>query len=100
MDFINKLSKNENVFFLNNILHNLDKKGIFLLGTPSKESSNYASNISKIVNKNLYSSDDLKKLLKKYFGNVFIFSMNDEVVHTGYSKMAHYLIALCANKIK
>ena len=100
LDFINKLSKNENVFFLNNILRNLDKKGVFLLGTPSKESSNYASNISKIVNKNLYSSDDLKKLLKKYFENVFIFSMNDEVVHTGYSKMAHYLIALCANKIK
>ena len=100
LDFINKLSKKENIFFLNNILHNLDKKGIFLLGTPSKESSNHASDISKIVNKNLYSSNDLKKLLKKYFGNVFIFSMNDELVHTGYSKMAHYLIALCANKIK
>ncbi len=26
---------------------------------------------------------------------VFLFSMNDEVVHTGFSKMAHYLLALC-----
>jgi hypothetical protein len=25
-----------------------------------------------------------------------MFSMNDEVVHTGFGPMAHYLIALCA----
>jgi len=24
--------------------------------------------------------------------------MNDEVVHTGYHKMAHYLLALCCGK--
>jgi hypothetical protein len=27
-----------------------------------------------------------------------MFSMNDEVVHTGYHKMAHYLFALCCHK--
>jgi hypothetical protein len=27
-----------------------------------------------------------------------MFSMNDEVVHTGYHKMAHYLFALCCEK--
>ena len=27
--------------------------------------------------------------------DVFMFSMNDEVVHTGYSKLAHYIFALC-----
>lgn len=30
-----------------------------------------------------------------HFHNVFMFSMNDEVVHTGYGKMSHYNIALC-----
>src|SRR5262249_47894355 len=35
-------------------------------------------------------------LLEKYFAHVFIFSMNDEVVHTGFSPMAHYLFALCS----
>jgi hypothetical protein len=40
----------------------------------------------------------LKMLLELYFHNVFIFSMNDEVVHTGYYKMAHYLLALCVGK--
>jgi len=33
--------------------------------------------------------------LGAYFANVFIFSMNDEVVHTGFGKMSHYNIALC-----
>ena len=35
----------------------------------------------------------LKRLMVRYFHDVFIFSMNDEVVHTGYHKMAHYLLA-------
>jgi len=26
---------------------------------------------------------------------VFSFSMNDEVVHTGFEKMAHYLFVIC-----
>jgi len=37
-------------------------------------------------------------MLKNYFNNVFLFSMNDEVVHTGFNKMAHYLIAICCAK--
>ena len=62
-----------------------------------KNQKKFASNITKLVNKNAYSGDELKLILK-YFNNVFLFSMNDEVVHTGFNKMAHYLIALCTNK--
>jgi hypothetical protein len=36
--------------------------------------------------------------MQRFFHNVFMFSMNDEVVHTGYHKMAHYLFALCCGK--
>ncbi len=36
--------------------------------------------------------------MSEYFHNVFMFSMNDEVVHTGYHRMAHYVIALCAGR--
>src|SRR5438045_4123498 len=32
------------------------------------------------------------------FENGFLFSMNDEVVHTGFHPMAHYLFALCAGR--
>ncbi|MCA6302689.1 MAG: hypothetical protein IM629_12150, partial [Phenylobacterium sp.] len=34
----------------------------------------------------------------KFFSNVFLFSMNDEVVHTGFAPMAHYLFAIGAGK--
>ena len=30
--------------------------------------------------------------------NVFVFSMNDEVVHTGFHKMANYVFAIGAGK--
>jgi hypothetical protein len=43
---------------------------------------------------NMKSADSLKDLLAQYFHNVFIFSMNDEMVHTGFYPMAHYLMAL------
>jgi hypothetical protein len=33
-------------------------------------------------------------LLAQSFHNVFVFSMNDEVVHTGFHQMAHYVIGL------
>jgi hypothetical protein len=28
----------------------------------------------------------------------FLFSMNDEVVHTGFAPVAHYLFAVCCQK--
>ena len=98
LDFINKVSKNKESLFLKNCLRLLKSNGIFVVGTPSKESKKFASNITKLVNKNEYSGDEFKLILKKYFNNVFLFSMNDEVIHTGFNKMAHYLIALCTNK--
>ena len=41
-----------------------------------------------------------KKLMQKYFHNVFMFSMNDvaKSFHTGFGKMSHYNIALCCGK--
>ena len=32
--------------------------------------------------------------MRRYFENVFIFSMNDEVCIQGFSPMAHYLFAV------
>ena len=36
--------------------------------------------------------------MKIFFKHVFLFSMNDEVVHTGFEKMAHYLFVVCCAK--
>lgn len=76
----------------------LEPQGAAVIGMPSLESQDYASPISKQGHVNCKTMPDFKATMERHFHNVFMFSMNDEVVHTGYHKMAHYLIALCAGK--
>lgn len=76
----------------------LSDDGAMIIGMPSLESQVYASPASKEGHINCKSMPDFRMLMQKYFHSVFMFSMNDEVVHTGYFRMAHYLIALCAHK--
>jgi hypothetical protein len=68
------------------------------VGTPSLQSQAYASALSKRGHVNCKDAPGLKALMAKFFHNVFIFSMNDEVVHTGFHPMAHYLLALCCHR--
>jgi hypothetical protein len=77
----------------------LNAKGIFIVGMPSLESQKYASAASKEGHINCKSGDDLRDLCRKYYRQVFMFGMNDEVLHTGYFPMCQYLIALCVNKL-
>ncbi|WP_104743531.1 hypothetical protein, partial [Helicobacter cinaedi] len=70
-------------------------RGIAIFGIPSLESQVYASRMSRLEHINCKNGDELKKFCQKYFYHCFVFSMNDEVVHTGFYPMAHYLLALC-----
>jgi hypothetical protein len=48
---------------------------------------------------NCKTGGELRALLNQFFHNVFLFSMNDEVVHTGFTPMAQYLLASgCARR--
>jgi 2-polyprenyl-3-methyl-5-hydroxy-6-metoxy-1,4-benzoquinol methylase len=76
----------------------LDPNGAVIIGMPSLESQAYASPPSREGHINCKTMPDLNALLGEFFHNVFMFSMNDEVVHTGYHKMAHYLFGVCAGK--
>ena len=84
--------------FLNSMFAGLDPSGVAIIGMPSLESQQYASEQSRQGHVNCKSGEDLRSLMREYFDNVFLFSMNDEVVHTGFVKMAHYLLALCCGK--
>jgi len=86
--------KQENTFIIN-MISSLKDNGSVIIGLPSIESQEYASPQSKKGHVNCKSGEDFKQLMKKYFYNVFLFSMNDEVVHTGFDKMSHYLFTLC-----
>lgn len=89
-------AKDENKF-IGNICKSLTGEAAFIVGMPSLESQIYASAGSKLGHINCKTSPDLKALMEKYFHSVFMFSMNDETIHTGYHKMAHYIFALCAH---
>ena len=83
--------------FIANIMQGLTENAIMIVGMPSFESQTYASEGSKAGHVNCKSAPDLKRLMEEFFHSVFLFSMNDEVVHTGYHKMAHYIFTVCAH---
>ncbi|MEM7744402.1 MAG: class I SAM-dependent methyltransferase [Pseudomonadota bacterium] len=87
------LPKDEDAY-LTNIAASLGEHGVFIAGMPSLESQEYASPPSKAGHVNCKTAPDLKAALERHFHNVFVFSMNDEVVHTGFHKMAHYIFAM------
>ncbi len=98
IDVIEHIPKKKEEIFVENIVRSLNEQGVVLIGTPSLQSQVYASTLSRQGHVNAKDAPGLKKLLARYFHNVFIFSMNDEVVHTGFYPMAHYLLALCCGK--
>jgi len=84
--------------FITNINASLVAPGVLIVGMPSLESQPYASAPSKAGHVNCKTAPDLKAVLLRHFHDVFMFSMNDEIVHTGFHKLAHYLFALCVGK--
>lgn len=98
LDVLEHISPRKERVFLNNLMASLAPHGVVIIGMPSLESQRYASKFSRAGHVNCKSMPDLRKTMGRYFHNVFMFSMSDEVVHTGYHKMAHYLMALCCER--
>jgi cyclopropane fatty-acyl-phospholipid synthase-like methyltransferase len=81
--------------FMRNITHMLRDDGVFVVGMPSLESQIYASKGSRDHHVNCKTEQSLREILEKYFMNVFILGMNDEVLHCGFGPMTHYRLAVC-----
>ena len=90
-------NKSENKF-LSNICNSLEKTGTLIVGIPSLEFQKFSNKDNGHIN--CKTGENLKKFLKKYFHNVYLFSMNDEVVSTSLLKMACYFLAICSHKKK
>jgi hypothetical protein len=84
--------------FLESLVGSLKPHAVAVIGMPSLESQAHASAQSRDGHVNCKAAVDLKSLLERYFRHVFMFSMNDEVVHTGFYKMAHYLLGVCCEQ--
>lgn len=94
IDVIEHLDRHLNNVFMENTCKSLHVNGICIIGTPNVTANKYASERSRVQHINLFSYGKLRSQLERFFHNVFMFSMNDEVVHTGYGPMAHYLFGM------
>ena len=98
MDVIEHIPQAEEDTYLQRVCDNLKDDGFCVIGTPNVTASEYACEASKVGHINLFDAARLKALFEKKFKNVFIFGMNDEVVHTGFHPMCHFLVVLACNR--
>ncbi|MEQ9560275.1 MAG: class I SAM-dependent methyltransferase [Rhodospirillales bacterium] len=80
--------------YYENIARSLGPRGAAIIGTPNKAAEAHQSPQSREGHINLKSPRQLKADMENWFDYVLMFGMNDEVVHTGFPDMAHYLFAV------
>ena len=99
LDVIEHIPPADEGRFIDNIARSLVPSGALILGCPTIESQAYASPQSKAGHVNCKDGAGMRAALGRHFENVFVFSMNDEVVHTGFFPMSHYVLGLgCGRK--
>lgn len=98
LDVLEHIAEADEDRFLRNMIDPLMEKGVCIVGMPSLESQAYASVQSREGHVNCKPQPEFATTMQRYFHNVFMFSMNDEVVHTGFHAMSHYNIALCCGR--
>ena len=94
LDVIEHIPKENEHKYFENIVSSLTDNAVFIIGTPNITANEYASPLSQAGHINLHSHKTLKAKMEKYFINCFSFSMNDEVVHTGFGPMSHYIFIM------
>jgi 2-polyprenyl-3-methyl-5-hydroxy-6-metoxy-1,4-benzoquinol methylase len=98
LDVLEHIPAEDEDRLIRNVLASLTEAGVAIFGMPSLESQSHASPQSKAGHINCKTGDALKRTLERHFHTVFVFSMNDEVVHTGFYPMAHYLIGVACHR--
>jgi hypothetical protein len=97
IDVLEHIDPQDEGKFMANFTAMIRPGGIGIIGMPSLESQPWASPQSAAGHVNCQSGPRLRATMNVWFEQVFSFSMNDEVVHTGFERMAHYLWAVCVN---
>lgn len=94
LDVVEHLDPRQAHQFFHRMHDSMTENGVAVVGTPNALAAQYGSAHSNLGHINLFEPDRLRQELSEYFSRVWIFSMNDSVVHLGFDKLAHYLIAL------
>ena len=99
LDVIEHIQRQDEHDYVVHLRDSLTDDGVLIIGTPSIRSPRpMRRRPAKPGTSTVRAVPQLKSLLEQYFATVFLFSMNDEVVHTGFYPMAHYLIAVGCQK--
>lgn len=98
LDVLEHIDESQEDWALLNMRTHLKPHGTLIIGMPSRESQPYASRLSKRHHINCKTEEELRATMARHFHTVFMFGMNDEVVHTGYGPMCHYRIAIGTGK--
>ena len=98
IDVIEHIEPEGEAQFVKNMVECLTPDGVFVTDTPNVAAEQYVSERSGVQHINLKSIAELRDLMERYFENVFMFGMNDEILHTGYAPMCHYIWSLAVGK--
>ena len=94
LDVIEHMPVEQGHQLVKKMVGHLKPTGMLVIGTPSIYSYEYQSEASKASHVKCYDQEELLKVIETYCGRAIPFAMNDELVHTGYSKMAWYYFVL------
>lgn len=92
MDVLEHLERSDGPRLLRGIANLLKAEGRLFLGTPSANTSRWRNERSCADHKYEYCRQEVQALLDQRFSQVIFFSMNDEMVHTGFDPLAWYLM--------
>jgi 2-polyprenyl-3-methyl-5-hydroxy-6-metoxy-1,4-benzoquinol methylase len=98
LDVLEHIDPNLEPEFWNNVSLSVTQDATVIVGMPSLESQAYASEASRVGHVNCKTGQELRTNALRYFTNVFLFSMNDEMLHIGFPQMSHYIFAVCVNR--
>jgi SAM-dependent methyltransferase len=94
IDVLEHVQPEDEPRFFASVMQSISPTGVVIIGTPTVESQAYASPASKAGHVNCKTGETMRAALSPYFHNVFIFSMNDEVLHTGFFRMSNYVFGI------
>ena len=95
LDVFEHISPRNSNKFMKSIIRHMSRDALLIVGMPTKESQIYASKLSKLGHINLFSIFEARKYFYKFFDNVLVFGMNDEMLNLNFEPLNHYMICIC-----
>lgn len=94
LDFIEHLTQEDGIKLIEKYTPFLSENGMMIIGTPSKHFEKYRAPHNKLHHLHEYYPSELQGLMQKYFDRTMMFSMNDEIVHTGNIDLAWFIYSI------